>query len=61
MDRTFNCNPKRAKEIVKYISALKDCETNFHFEVGADLFDDEFIELFRERAYDLFELKVMED
>lgn len=25
------------------------------------VFDDEFIELFRERAYDLFVLKVMED
>lgn len=45
VDRTFNCNPKRAKAIVKYISKLPSCETNFHFEVGADLFDDEFIEI----------------
>jgi len=45
VDRTFNCNPKRAKQIVKYISMLDDCVTNFHFEVGADLFDDEFIEI----------------
>ena len=48
VDRTFNCNPKRAKQIVKYISALEDCETNFHFEVGADLFDDEFIDILSE-------------
>lgn len=45
VDRTFNCNPKRAKAIVEYISALPYCETNFHFEIGADLFDDEFIEI----------------
>ncbi|MBE7064905.1 MAG: DUF4080 domain-containing protein [Ruminococcaceae bacterium] len=45
VDRTFNCNPKRAKTIVRYIASIENCETNFHFEVGADLFDNEFIEI----------------
>ncbi len=44
VDRTFNCNPARAKEIIKKIAAIPDsCSTCFHFEVGADLFDDEFL------------------
>ena len=45
VDRTFNCNQKRAKNIVRHIISLEECKTNFHFEVGADLFDDEFTEL----------------
>ncbi len=45
VDRTFNCNVKRAKDIVKHIVSLEQCSTNFHFEVGADLFDDELTDL----------------
>ncbi len=46
VDRTFNCNKKRAFEIWKYIIANADkSETNFHFEIGADLLDDESIAL----------------
>lgn len=44
VDRTFNCNKKRAREIWKYIIEA-DCRTNFHFEIGADLLDDEDLEL----------------
>lgn len=46
VDRTFNCNPKRAYRIFEYIiEHARDCETNFHFEVGADLFDEETLKL----------------
>jgi len=44
VDRTFNCNRKRAKEIIEYIISLK-CNTVFHFETAADLFDQELLEL----------------
>jgi radical SAM superfamily enzyme YgiQ (UPF0313 family) len=44
VDRTFNCNKNRAKEILNYIIGL-DCETTFHFEVAADLFDDEILDI----------------
>lgn len=44
VDRTFNCNRKRAREIWRYI-VESDCKTNFHFEVGADLLEAEDIEL----------------
>lgn len=44
VDRTFNCNKKRTKEILNYIINL-DCETTFHFEAAADLFDDEMLDI----------------
>ncbi|TYQ16007.1 UNVERIFIED_CONTAM: radical SAM superfamily enzyme YgiQ (UPF0313 family) [Acetivibrio alkalicellulosi] len=44
VDRTFNCNKKRAVEIFEFaINNSKN--TCFHFEVAADLFDDEIIEV----------------
>ncbi|MBO5418152.1 MAG: B12-binding domain-containing radical SAM protein [Clostridia bacterium] len=46
VDRTFNCNPERAKAIVGKIASLPEtCRTCFHFEVGADLFDNDFLGL----------------
>ena len=38
VDRTFNCNARRAYELFEYIIGL-DTPCNFHFEVAADLFD----------------------
>lgn len=46
VDRTFNCNRQRTKEILGKIASLpSECKTCFHFEVGADLFDGEMIRL----------------
>lgn len=44
VDRTFNCHKARAKEILRFILDLPG-STNFHFEVAADLFDEELLEL----------------
>ncbi len=44
VDRTFNCHKERAKEIIEYIISL-ECNTAFHFEAAADLFDDDLLEL----------------
>jgi len=44
VDRTFNANRKRAGEILGYILA-KETGCTFHFEVAADLFDVELLEL----------------
>ena len=44
VDRTFNCHRERAREILKYIISL-ECNTVFHFEAAADLFDDALLEL----------------
>jgi len=42
VDRTFNSNEKRAKEIMEFILE-HNISTRFHFEVCADLMSDEFI------------------
>lgn len=44
VDRTFNCNKQRAKQIIKYVLSL-DSTTLFHFEAAADLFDDELLSI----------------
>lgn len=46
VDRTFNCNKKHAMDIWKFIYEHDNGITNFHFEISADLIDDEEIELF---------------
>ncbi len=46
VDRTFNSDLKRSKEILKYIINLP-CETEFHMEIAADIMDGEFIEILK--------------
>ena len=46
VDRTFNCNKSRALSIIKHIIDLK-CDTTFHFEVAADLFDTDLLQLLK--------------
>ena len=45
VDRTFNCDRKRAMEIWQYIADHDNGITNFHFEIGADLLGEEEIAL----------------
>ncbi len=45
VDRTFNCDRKRARVIWRYIKEHDNGVTNFHFEVGADLLEEEDLEL----------------
>jgi radical SAM superfamily enzyme YgiQ (UPF0313 family) len=44
VDRTFNCNKKHAMEIWKFIKENDNGITNFHFEISADLLEEEEIE-----------------
>lgn len=44
VDRTFNANQRRAKEIWRYVIE-RTGNTSFHFEVGLDLLDEEAITL----------------
>lgn len=46
VDRTFNCNTDRAYELLEYVIGL-DTLCRFHFEVGADLFDERTLSLLR--------------
>lgn len=45
IDRTFNADKKRAFEIWKFIFDNDNGITNFHFEVSADLFDEQSLAL----------------
>ncbi len=41
IDRTFNCNHEHAMEIWRYIKGHDNGVTNFHFEIAADLINEE--------------------
>ena len=57
VDRTFNCNRERAKEIIRFIISNSK-ETNFHFEVAGDLFDDEMLQLLWEVPEGIIQLEI---
>ncbi len=44
VDRTFNANPKRAKDILRYI-ADNPSDTVFHMELAGDIIDDEMTDI----------------
>ena len=63
VDRTFNCDPLRSGEIIRYLlEKRKDGSippsVGFHLEVAADLFDRETIGLLREAPAGLFQLEI---
>ncbi len=59
VDRTFNCNPKRASEIWKYIIAnAHKSSTNFHFEIGADLITQEQLDLLQSAPAGKIQLEI---
>lgn len=45
IDRTFNCNHSHAMEIWQFIKENDNGNTNFHFEIAADILNDEEIKL----------------
>lgn len=45
VDRTFNCRKSHALEIWRHIKEHDNGVTNFHFEIAADLLDEEELEL----------------
>ena len=58
IDRTFNCNPKRALTIWRYISEHDNGVTNFHFEIAADLLSDEMIDCLAQMRPGLVQLEI---
>ncbi len=58
IDRTFNYDRKRAYEIIDFIMRSDNGVTNFHFEMCADLIDDETIELLKSARKGLFQLEI---
>ena len=58
VDRTFNCNHRHAMEIWKYLAEHDRGITNFHFEVAADLLNEEEIAFLQTVRPGLFQLEI---
>ena len=58
VDRTFNCSKKHAYTIWKYLVEHDNQITNFHFEISADLLDDEAFEIFKKMRPGLIQLEI---
>lgn len=58
IDRTFNCNHEHAKEIWQFILNNDNGVTNFHFEIAADLLDEEEIALLSKMRPGLVQLEI---
>ena len=58
VDRTFNCRHDHAKAVWSYIKEHDRGITNFHFEVAADLLNDEEIALIRSMRPGLIQLEI---
>ncbi len=58
VDRTFNCNHEHASAIWKYIIEHDNGVTNFHFEVSADILNEEELELLSQMRPGLAQLEI---
>ena len=58
VDRTFNCHHEHAMEIWKYIHEHDNGVTNFHFEVSADLLNEEELALMSKMRPGLIQLEI---
>lgn len=58
VDRTFNCRHKHTMEIWQFIKAHDNGVTNFHFEITADLINDEEIALLNTMRPGLVQLEI---
>ena len=58
VDRTFNCNHKHAMEIWKYLMEHDKGITNFHFEVAADLLNEDELALIEQMRPGLIQLEI---
>ncbi len=58
IDRTFNCNHRHAKDIWQYLLEHDNGVTNFHFEVAADILDEEELLLLRQMRPGLVQLEI---
>jgi len=57
VDRTFNCNPDRAKQIFTFIIENAG-DTCFHFEAAADLFDEEMLSILSKAPEGLIQFEI---
>lgn len=58
VDRTFNCNHKHTMEIWGFIHENDNGITNFHFEIAADLLNEEELDLISKMRPGLIQLEI---
>ncbi len=59
VDRTFNYDKKRAAEILKHIiENYSHADTNFHFEMAPELFDDNIFDTLKSAKKGLFRFEI---
>lgn len=58
VDRTFNCNHAHAMEIWKFVKENDNGITNFHFEISADLLNEEELALISDMRPGLIQLEI---
>lgn len=58
VDRTFNCNREHARAVWEYIREHDNGITNFHFEIAADLLEEEELTLLSQMRPGLVQLEI---
>lgn len=58
IDRTFNCKKSHAMAIWQYLHAHDNGVTNFHFEITADIIDQEAIDFLKTVRKGLFQFEI---
>ena len=58
VDRTFNCSKEYCNKIWRYLSSHDNGITNFHFEIAAELLDDETISFLNGVRPGLFQFEI---
>lgn len=58
VDRTFNCKKSHAMAVWRYILERDNGVTNFHFEIAADLLDEEEMALLEQMRPGLIQLEI---
>ncbi|MCX7780628.1 MAG: B12-binding domain-containing radical SAM protein [Negativicutes bacterium] len=57
VDRTFNARKDHYLPIIRFL-AKQDCTTNFHFEIAADILDDETLAVLAQAPAGRFQLEI---
>lgn len=58
LDRTFNWDRERSLELFNYLMEMDTGETNFHFEICADLLDDPILRSLEKARKGLFQFEI---
>ena len=61
VDRTFNCKKSHALAIWRYLLEHDNGVTNFHFEISADLIDEEELEVMENRIREELRKELYQD